>query len=61
MVINVVSVQHNGGVLPDIILLTDAVSIGEPFNGIRSFRPYRQCSHLNLPTFFPPRVDAQKV
>ena len=25
-----VSVQHNGGLLPDIILLTQIISIGEP-------------------------------
>ena len=31
MVINVVSVQYNGGLLLDIILLTLFDSIGEPF------------------------------
>ena len=31
MVINVVSVQHNGGFLPEIILLTLCDNIGEPF------------------------------
>ena len=30
MVINVVSVQYNGGLLPDIILLTLSDNIGQP-------------------------------
>ena len=30
MVINI-SIQYNGGLLPDIILLTQVTTIGEPF------------------------------
>ena len=30
-------------------------------NTMNSFCPYRQCSHLNILTSFPLRVDAQKV
>ena len=60
MVINV-SVQYNGGLLPDTILFTlcDYI-LGNPFNTMESFCPYRQCSHLNILTIVPPRVDVQK-
>ena len=68
MVINV-SVQHNGGLLPDIILLTPCDSIGEPFFDVMScleknlICPYSQCSNLfiNMLIIFPLRMDAQKV
>ena len=59
MAINVISVQYNGGLLPDIILLTICHYIGEPFETMKSFCPYSQCSHLNIFTIFPLRVDAQ--
>ena len=50
MVINV-SVQFNGGLLPDIILLTLCDYIEEnPFNTMKSFCPFSQCPHLNLLT-----------
>ena len=60
MAINAVSVQYNGGLLPDIILLTLCDYIGESFT-MKSFRPYSQCSHLNILAIFFLRVDAQKV
>ena len=41
------SVQYNGGLLPDIILLlTQCDDIGSPFNTMKNFCPYSQCSHL---------------
>ena len=46
MVINV-SVQYNGGPLPDIILLTLCDSIGEPFQYHVEF--------LSLQPMFPPK------
>ena len=46
MVINV-SVQYNGGLLPDIILLTLCDSIGEPFQYHIEF--------LSLQPMFPPK------
>ena len=51
MAINV-SVQYNGGLLPDIKLLTLCDFIGEPFDTMKSFCPYSQCSHLNVLTIF---------
>ena len=54
-VVTNVSVQYNGGLLPDIILLTPCDCIG------KSFYPYSQCSDLNLKTIFPLRMDAWKV
>ena len=61
MAINV-SVQYNGGRLPDIILLSLCVTtLGNPFDTMKNFCPYSQCSHLNILLFFPPRVDAQNV
>ena len=49
MAINVVSVEHNGVLLSDIMLSTRCdYIVGE-------------CSHLNLLTMFPLKVDAQKV
>ena len=49
-----VSVQYNGGLLPDIILSTqsDAVTLGNPFDTMKRFCLYSQCSHLNLLTLF---------
>ena len=47
--------QYNGGLLPDIILLTlrDYI-VGEPFwYHMKSFCPYSQCSHLIFLTIFP--------
>ena len=59
-----VSVQYNGGLLPDIILLAtntlnvrnnnnnncrpDVVTLGNPFDTMKRFCLYSQCSHLNL-------------
>ena len=53
MAINV-SVRYNGGLLSDIILLT-------PFDTMKSFCSYSQCSHLNILTISPLEVDAQKA
>ena len=60
MVINV-NVQYNEGLLPDIILLTRCGSLGNLFDTMKSFCLYSQCSHLNLKTTFPLKVDAPKV
>ena len=60
MAVNV-SVQYDGGLLPDIILLTLCDYIGELFDTMTSFCPYSQCSRRNILTVFPFRVDAQKV
>ena len=48
------SVQYNGGLLPDIILLTLCDYIGEnSFDTMKKrFCPYSQCSHLNILTIF---------
>ena len=46
MAINV-NVQYNGGLLPDIILLTQCYSIGEPFEYHVEF--------LSLQPLFPPK------
>ena len=56
-----VSVQYNGGLLPDIILSTRCNYIGEPFSYLAEV--------LSLQPMFPPKpldtlpleVDAQKV
>ena len=55
-----VSVQYNGGFLPDIILLTLCYyHHGTRLNAMKSFCPCSQCSHLNALTIFPPDwVDA---
>ena len=51
MVINVVSVQYNGGLLPSIILLTLCdTTLRNPFNNMKKCCPYNQCSNLNLLT-----------
>ena len=50
------SVQYNGGLLPDIILLTRCGYIGEnPFDTMKRFCLYSQCSHLtkHLDIFSP--------
>ena len=49
MVINV-SVQYNGGLLPDIILLTLCDSIGEPFYYHVECLSLQPMFHLNLLT-----------
>ena len=43
-----VRVKYNGGLLPDIVLLILRYYIGQPFDSMKSFCPYSQCSHLNL-------------
>ena len=57
--------DSNGGFLPGIILYYSVdlmrLTLGNPFNTMKSFYPYSLCSHLNLLTTFPPRADAQKV
>ena len=54
MAINV-SVQYNGGLLPDIILLTQCDYYrGTRLNAIKRFCICSLRSHLNVLTFFPP-------
>ena len=54
MAINV-SVQYNGGLLPDIILLTQCYyHRGTHLNAIKRFCIRSLRSHLNVLTFFPP-------
>ena len=50
-----VSVQYNGGLLPDV------VTLGKPFDTMKRFCLYSQCSRLSLQTFFPLKVDALKA
>ena len=53
MAINV-SVQYNGGLLPDIILLTQCYSHrGTRLNATKRFGLCSLSSHLNVLTFFP--------
>ena len=47
--INIFSVQYNGGLVPDIILWALCDYNGEAFNAM-SVCPYSQCSLLNLLT-----------
>ena len=55
MAINNVSVQYNGGLLPDIILLTQCYyHRGTRLNAMKRFRVCSPRSHLNVLTFFPP-------
>ena len=55
MAINNISVQYNGGFLLDIILLTQCYyHRGAHLNAMKRFRPYSQCSHLNILTNIPP-------
>ena len=62
MAINV-SVQYNGGLLPDIILLTQCyLHRGTLLNAMKRFCICSLGSHLNVLTFPPPLLeDAQKV
>ena len=54
MAINV-SVQYNGGLLPDIILLTQCYyHRGTRLKAMMRFCICSLCSHLNVLTFFPP-------
>ena len=54
MAINV-SVQYNGGLLPDIILLTQCYCHrGTRLNAMKRFCICSLRSHLNVLTFFPP-------
>ena len=43
-----VSVQYNGGLLPDIILSTRCSYIGNPFDTMKRLCLYSRCFHLNL-------------
>ena len=53
MAINV-SVQYDGGFLPDIILLTQCYyHRGTRLNAMKRFCIFSYCSHLNVLTFFP--------
>ena len=56
MTINVyVSVQYNGGLLPDIILLTQCyLHRGIRLNAMKRFCIWSLWSHLNVLTFPPP-------
>ena len=50
-----VSVQHNGGLLPDIILLTQGYyRRGTRLNAMKRFYICSLWSHLNVLTFLPP-------
>ena len=50
-----VSVQYNGGLLPDIILLTQCYyHRGTRLNAMKRFSIFSCWSHLNVLTFFPP-------
>ena len=50
-----VSVQYNGGFLPDIILLTQYYYHGGTrLNAMKRFCIFSYRSHLNVLTFFPP-------
>ena len=57
MAINVISVQYNGGLLPDIILLTQGYyqSVGNPFKCDEEDVLYLQpmIPPINVLTFFP--------
>ena len=54
MAINV-SVQYDGGFLPDIILLTQCYyHRGTRLNAMKRFCIFSYWSHLNVLTFFPP-------
>ena len=62
MEINVISVQYNGGFLPDIILLTRCGYIGEPVSyheEVLSLQP--MFPSRSLYTFFPLKANAQKA
>ena len=56
MAINNVSVQYNGGFLPDIIYTVDPMLLPSrnPLNAMKRFRVCSPRSHLNVLTFFSP-------
>ena len=55
MAINVISVQNDGGFLPDIILLTQCYYHRETrLNATKRFCIFSYLSHLNVLTFSPP-------
>ena len=55
MAINVISVQYNGGLLPDIILLTQCYfHRGTRLNAMKRFCFCSLDPTLNVLTFFPP-------
>ena len=65
MAVNV-NIQYNGGLLPDIILVDPMTQCyyhrGTRLNAMKRFCICSLWSHLNVLTFFPPRLgDAQKV
>ena len=49
-----VNVQYNGGLLPDIILLTQCYFRGTRLNAMERFCICSLCSHLNVLAYFPP-------
>ena len=54
MVIDLVNAQYNGGLLPDIILLTQCYyHRGTRLNATKKFCICSLRSHLNVLTFFP--------
>ena len=60
MAINNVSVQYNGELLLDIIMLTPCdYALGNPFDIMRIFCSYSQCSHLtkSFDNFSPEGAD----
>ena len=55
MAFNVVSVQHNGGFLPGIILLNQCYFHGGTrLNAVKRFRICSLSSYLNVLPLFPP-------
>ena len=48
------------GFSPILYCRPDVVTLGNPFDAMKRFCLYSQCSHLNLDTL-PLEVDAQKV
>ena len=63
MAINV-SVQYNGGLLPDIILLTrnvTLIALGNPFKCHEDVSPLQSMIPPKRFDIFPPVWDAQKV
>ena len=57
-----VSVQYEGGFLPEIILLTLStyvIALGNPFHTMESCFPYsQQCSHQIQPEYGDEQADA---
>ena len=49
------------GFSPILYCWPDVVTLENPFDTMKRFCLYSQCSHLSLPTFFPLKVDAQKA